>query len=59
MDCDNTFSDNPVEWKFPEDVANAFPNVMFAVCYSRNHMKEKNGTMIDTFKIKENVPFKK
>ena len=44
MDCDNTFSDNPVEWKFPEDVANAFPNVMFAVCYSRNHMKEKNGT---------------
>lgn len=44
MDCDNTFSDNPVDWKFPEDVANAFPNVMFAVCYSRNHMKEKNGT---------------
>lgn len=44
MDCDNTFSDNPVDWKLPEDVENAFPNVMFAVCYSRNHMKEKNGT---------------
>ncbi len=43
MDCDNDHSDNPADWKQPEDVRASFPNVTFAVCYSRNHMKEKNG----------------
>ncbi len=32
MDCDNDHSDNPAEWKQPEDVRSAFPNVAFAVC---------------------------
>jgi len=43
MDCDNDHSEDPAAWKQPEDVAKAFPGVCFAVCYSRNHMKEKNG----------------
>ena len=43
MDLDNDHSDNPEEWKTVEDVKKAFPNVSFAVHYSRNHMKEKNG----------------
>lgn len=49
MDCDNT-DGNPLsedvpesEWKTPEDVADAFPDVPFYVVFSRNHMKEKNG----------------
>ena len=43
MDCDNDHSDDPAAWKTPEDVRLAFPNVAFAVSYSRNHMKEKKG----------------
>ena len=43
VECDNDHSESPSEWKTPEDIANAFPDVMFAVHYSRNHMKEKNG----------------
>lgn len=43
MDCDNNHSDNPEDWKSPEDVRWAFPDVTFAVCFSRNHMKEKDG----------------
>lgn len=43
MDCDNDHSENPSDWKQPEDVVAAFPGVSFTVCYSRNHMKEKNG----------------
>lgn len=43
MDLDNEHSDNPDEWKTVEDVKKAFPNVRFAVHYSRNHMKEKEG----------------
>lgn len=43
VECDNDHSENPSEWKTPEDIAVAFPDVMFAVHYSRNHMKEKNG----------------
>ena len=49
MDCDNC-NPNPLEddisesnWKTPDDVRSAFPNVPFYVVYSRNHMKEKNG----------------
>ena len=43
MDCDNDHSDDPAEWKSPEDVKAAFLGVAFGVGYSRNHMKEKNG----------------
>lgn len=43
MDCDNDHSDKPEDWKTPEDIKNTFPNVTFAVCYSRHNMKEKNG----------------
>ena len=49
MDCDNT-NHNPLEddipeeqWKSPEDVRVAFPDVPFYVVYSRNHMKVKDG----------------
>ena len=43
MDCDNDHSDNPADWKGPQDVQAALPNVAFAVCFSRSHMKEKGG----------------
>ena len=43
VECDNDHSDNPLDWKTPADIAEAFPGVSFAVHYSRNHMKTKNG----------------
>ncbi|MBQ1361928.1 MAG: primase C-terminal domain-containing protein [Oscillospiraceae bacterium] len=43
VDCDNDHSEDPEDWKYPSDVAEAFPGVAFAVHYSRNHMKVKNG----------------
>lgn len=43
VDCDNDHTENPEDWIDPSDVAAAFPNVSFAVHYSRHHMKEKNG----------------
>ena len=43
VECDNDHSDNPEDWKTPDDIADAFPGVEFAVHYSRNHMKVKNG----------------
>ena len=43
MDCDNDHSENPAEWKTPDDVAAAFPQAALMVAYSRNHMKEKTG----------------
>lgn len=43
VECDNDHSDNPLDWKTPADIAEAFPGVSFAVHYSRNHMKAKNG----------------
>lgn len=43
VDCDNDHSDDPEEWVYPSDVATAFPDVAFAVHYSRNHMKAKGG----------------
>lgn len=43
MDCDNDHSDNPEDWVYPLEVAMAFTNCCFAISYSRNHMKEKNG----------------
>ena len=44
LDCDNSHSENPNDWITPQHVANQFPNVAFAVHYSRNHLKSKNGT---------------
>ena len=43
IDIDNTHSDNPDEWITVEDVKQTFPDIPFAVHYSRNHCKEKNG----------------
>jgi putative DNA primase/helicase len=43
VDCDNDHTENPEDWIYPSDVAQAFPNVVFAVHYSRHHMKRKNG----------------
>jgi len=43
VDCDNDHSENPEEWVLPADVMEAFPNVAFAVHYSRFNMREKNG----------------
>ena len=41
LDCDNDHSDNPQDWVTPLEVALTFPDVKFAVVYSRNHMKPK------------------
>lgn len=41
FDVDNTETDNPDEWITPEHVREAFPDVLFYVSYSRNHMKQK------------------
>jgi putative DNA primase/helicase len=43
VDCDNDHSENPEDWVLPADVTAAFPNVSFAVHYSRYNMREKNG----------------
>ncbi|MGN1027894.1 MAG: phage/plasmid primase, P4 family [Faecousia sp.] len=43
VECDNDHSEDPQEWKTPADIADAFPGVSFAVHYSRNHMRVKNG----------------
>jgi putative DNA primase/helicase len=41
LDCDNDHSDNPSDWVTSVDVAMQFPDVAFAVSYSRNHNKVK------------------
>ena len=43
MDIDNTHSDNPEHWIYPEQLAAQLQNVPFYAVYSRNHMKEKEG----------------
>ena len=43
FDCDNDHSEDPAEWKTPEDVEKAFPGIAFYVVYSRHHMTKKNG----------------
>ena len=43
FDVDNTHSENPSDWILPKDIQKKFPGVAFYVCYSRNHMVEKNG----------------
>ena len=41
MDIDNDHSEDHEDWKTPDDVRSAFPDVAFAVHYSRNNMKPK------------------
>lgn len=43
MDIDNDHSDNQQGWITPQKVAEFFNDVKFAVHYSRNHLKSKNG----------------
>ena len=43
VEFDNTHSDDPEKWVYPEDLRAAFPGVPIGIHYSRNHMKEKNG----------------
>ena len=43
MDCDNTHSDNPDEWVSISTLKRDFPEVTFAIHYSRNNMKPKDG----------------
>lgn len=43
FDCDNDHSENPKDWITPKDIRKAFPNVTFAVHFSRFNNKEKNG----------------
>lgn len=40
-DIDNDHSDNPDEWITEERIAQYFPNVKYALVYSRSHMKQK------------------
>ena len=42
LDCDNDHSDDPAKWIYPSTVAQAFPEVAFAIHYSRHHWKPKN-----------------
>lgn len=41
FDCDNDHSNNSADWVTPFEVAMEFPDVDFAVSYSKNHMKDK------------------
>lgn len=43
VEVDNDHSEDPEDWVTPADVADALPDVSFAVHYSRHHMKPKNG----------------
>ena len=43
MDVDNDHSDNPDDWITSDRVAASFHNIKFAIHYSRNNMKMKNG----------------
>ncbi|MEG1771692.1 MAG: phage/plasmid primase, P4 family [Clostridia bacterium] len=43
VDCDNDHSEDASDWITPTDILAAFPDVGFAIHYSRNNMKEKNG----------------
>ena len=45
MDIDNDHSDSPSEWITPDRFAKFFHDVKFAIHYSRNHLKTKNGKL--------------
>ena len=43
MDIDNDHSENPDDWITPEKLDEMLPDISYAIAFSRNHMKEKNG----------------
>lgn len=43
LDCDNTETDDPGKWIYPEHIRRDFPGVSHYIVTSRNHMKRKNG----------------
>lgn len=43
MDCDNDHSEDPEEWITPERVEELLGDFSYAIAFSRNHMKEKEG----------------
>ena len=43
MDCDNDHSDDPHDWITPERIREAFPDVPFAVHFSRHNNVSKRG----------------
>ncbi len=43
MDCDNDHSDYPSDWVDEKVLETLFKDVNYAVVFSRNHMKKKNG----------------
>ncbi len=43
MDCDNNHSEDPADWITEEKLDEMMPDISYAIAYSRNHMKEKDG----------------
>lgn len=43
LDCDNDHSDDPYNWITPEHIRSQFPDVTFAVHFSRHNMISKRG----------------
>ena len=43
MDCDNDHSENPDDWITPEKMEELFGDFSYAIAFSRNHMKVKDG----------------
>lgn len=43
MDCDNEHSDDPEDWITPDSIRSTFPDVTFAVHYSRHNNVSKRG----------------
>lgn len=43
MDCDNDHSENPDDWITPETIDEMMPDVSYAISFSRNHLKVKDG----------------
>ena len=43
MDIDNDHSEDPDDWITPEKLNEMLPDISYAIAFSRNHMKEKNG----------------
>lgn len=46
FDIDNEFSESSTEWITPEKIAEKFPDITYAIHFSRNHMKAK-GSLSD------------
>ncbi|MBQ9664265.1 MAG: primase C-terminal domain-containing protein [Oscillospiraceae bacterium] len=43
MDVDNDHSDDPQQWITPENLADEFGDLDYAIAFSRNHLKSKEG----------------